>query len=91
MLGTSAPRWQHCAARWERPEPLGVIAGTRALGLGRMLGVLPGENDGVVQVEETTVQGMAGRVLLRQGHSMLAVSGRVSALVERFLRAGRFA
>jgi pimeloyl-ACP methyl ester carboxylesterase len=91
MLGTSAPRWQHCAARWERPEPLGVIAGTRTLGLGRMLGVLPGENDGVVQVEETTVQGMAERVLLRQGHSMLPLSGRVSALVERFLRAGRFA
>lgn len=91
MLGTSAPRWQPCAARWTRPEPLGVIAGTRALGLGRMLGVLPGENDGVVQVEETTVQGMAERVLLHQGHSMLAVSGGVSALVERFLRTGRFA
>ena len=91
MLGTSAPRWQSRAARWQRPEALGVIAGTRALGLGRMLGVLPGENDGVVQVEETSVQGMAERVLLRQGHSMLPVSGRVAALVERFLRAGRFA
>ena len=91
MLGTSAPRWQQCTAHWARREPLGVIAGTRPLGLGRMLGVLPGENDGVVQVEETTVLGMAERVLLRQGHSMLPVSGRVAALVERFLRAGRFA
>jgi pimeloyl-ACP methyl ester carboxylesterase len=91
MLGASAPRWQDRAARWQRAEPLGVIAGTRAFGLGRMLGVLPRENDGVVRVEETTVQGMAERVLLREGHSMLAVSRRVSALVERFLRAGRFA
>lgn len=91
MLGASAPRWEARAARWERSEPLGVIAGTRALGLGRTLGTLPGENDGVVRVEETTVQGMTERVLLDQGHSMLAVSAEVSALVERFLRAGRFA
>jgi len=91
MLGASAPRWESCAARWQRPEPLGVIAGTRALGLGRTLGALPGENDGVVRVEETTVEGMTDRVLLPQGHSMLAVSARVSGLVERFLRAGSFA
>ena len=26
MLGASAPRWESCAARWQRPEPLGVIA-----------------------------------------------------------------
>jgi len=91
MLGASAARWEDCAARWQRPEPLGVIAGTRALGLGRTLGALPGENDGVVRVEETTVEGMTERVLVPQGHSALAVSGRVSGLVERFLRAGRFA
>jgi len=91
MLGASAPRWADRAARWQRAEPLGVIAGTRAFGLGRTLGTLPGENDGVVRVEETTVEGMTDRVLLPQGHSRLAVSARVSALVERFLRAGRFA
>jgi pimeloyl-ACP methyl ester carboxylesterase len=91
MLGASAARWERCAARWQRSEPLGVIAGTRAFGLGRAIGELPGENDGVVRVEETTVQGMAERVLLSEGHSMLAVSRRVSALVEHFLRAGRFA
>jgi pimeloyl-ACP methyl ester carboxylesterase len=90
LLGASAVRWQDCAARWQRPEPLGVIAGTRPFGLGRALGTLPGENDGVVRVDETTVQGMAERVLVREGHSLLAVSSRVSGLVERFLRAGRF-
>jgi pimeloyl-ACP methyl ester carboxylesterase len=90
MLGASAPRWADCKARWQRPEPLGVIAGTRALGLGRALGALPGENDGVVRVDETTVHGMADRALVPEGHSMLAVSARVAALVERFLRAGRF-
>ena len=91
MLGASAPRWRECAARWLRPEPLGVIAGVRPLGLGRMLGKLPGENDGVVRVAETTVEGMTDRVLLPQGHSQLALSARASGLVERFLRTGRFA
>jgi len=91
MLGACAPRWEKRHARWQRPEALGVIAGTLPLGLGRALGALPGENDGVVCAEETVVEGMADRALVRQGHSMLAVSGRVAALVERFLRAGRFA
>jgi pimeloyl-ACP methyl ester carboxylesterase len=91
MLGASAPRWESCVARWPRTEPLGVIAGTRAFGLGRTLGALPGENDGVVRVEETTIDGMTDRMLLPLGHSMLPVSTRVSGLVERFLRAGRFA
>ena len=91
MLGASAPRWEDCTARWQRPEALGVIAGTRSLGLGRTLGELPGENDGVVRVAETIIEGTTDRVLLPQGHSQLAVSTRVAGLVERFLRAGRFA
>jgi hypothetical protein len=45
----------------------------------------------VVRVEETTVDGMAGRALVRQGHSMLVVSGEVASLVARFLAGGRFA
>lgn len=90
MLGACAARWEKREARWQRPEPLGVIAGTLPLGLGRALGALPGENDGVVCVDETAVDGMADRVLVREGHSMLTVSRRVSALVERFLSAGRF-
>ncbi len=91
LLGACAGRWERREARWQRPERLGVIAGTLPLGLGRALGALPGENDGVVCVEETTVDGMSDRALVRTGHSMLAVSGRVGTLVEHFLRTGRFA
>ena len=91
LLGACAGRWERREVRWQRPERLGVIAGTLSLGLGRALGTLPGDNDGVVCVDETTVEGMSERALVRAGHSMLAVSGRVSALVEQFLRTGRFA
>ena len=91
MLGDSAARWQPCEARWPRPEPLGVVAGTLPLGLGRALGALPGENDGVVRVEETTVEGMTARALVREGHSMLIVSARVVRLAARFFEQGSFA
>jgi len=90
MLGGSAPRWIECDASWRRREPLGVIAGSRPLGLGRALGALPGENDGVVRVDETSVEGMREQVVVRQGHSWLPVSRRVAGLVQRFLADGRF-
>jgi pimeloyl-ACP methyl ester carboxylesterase len=88
-LGGCAPRWEEHEAAWRRREPLGVIAGTAPLGLGRLLGRLPGENDGVVTVAETAVAG-AEHTRVAQGHSMLAFSRGVAALVQRFLREGRF-
>ena len=91
MLGGCAERWTERDAAWRRTERLGVIAGTRVFGLGRALGALPGENDGVVRVDETMIEGMSERVLLREPHSMLPLSASVAALVERFLRSGRFA
>jgi len=90
MLGGCAARSQEREARWQRPEALGVIAGTRPLGLGRLLGALPGENDAVVRTEETIVEGMTDRVLVRQGHSLLIASRDVAGLVARFLRTGAF-
>jgi pimeloyl-ACP methyl ester carboxylesterase len=91
LLGASAARWESREARWQRPEQLGVVAGTLPLGLGRALGTLPGANDGVVCVDETTIEGMSDRALVRVGHSLLTVSGRVGTLVQHFLRTGRFA
>jgi pimeloyl-ACP methyl ester carboxylesterase len=90
MLGRSAPRWQACEAHWPRPEPLGVVAGTLPLGLGRAFGSLPGENDGVVRVEETRVDGMSASISVNEGHSMLVVSPRVARLAKRFFERGRF-
>jgi pimeloyl-ACP methyl ester carboxylesterase len=90
MLGGCAARWEARDAVWRRPEALGVIAATVPLGLGRALGALPGENDGVVCVAETELEGMADRALVRTAHSTLAFSARVARLIEQFLSAGRF-
>ena len=91
MLGGCHARWDEHPARWTRGAPLGVIAGTAPIGLGRAFGALPGDNDGVVCVDETAVDGMRDRALVHCGHSMLIVSRKVSGMVEHFLGAGRFA
>jgi pimeloyl-ACP methyl ester carboxylesterase len=90
MMGQCTALWCERDARWQRAEPLGVIAGTAPVGLGRLLGGLPDASDGVVRVEETEVEGSAARALLPLGHSMLIFSRRVAALAGRFMREGRF-
>jgi pimeloyl-ACP methyl ester carboxylesterase len=90
MMGACGELWTEREARWQRSAPLGVVAGTLALGLGRALGRLPGANDGVVCVEETAVEGMTARALVACGHSMLIASGSVGSLAERFFATGRF-
>ena len=91
LLGRSAAQWgEHATGRWDRVEPLGVIAGTLPVGLGRVVSRLPGPSDGVVCVEETEVQGMRERVLLPVSHSAMIVSARVAKATASFLRHGSF-
>ena len=78
------------AARWARPEALGVIAGSLPLGLGRAFGRLPGVNDGAVCLDETSVDGMADQAVLPVGHSAMLVSARVAAQIVAFLSEGKF-
>jgi len=90
MMGACRPLWSERAASWTRGAPLGVVAGTATIGLGRALGRLPKPNDGVVCVAETGVEGMAAQALVPLGHSALIVSSRVQRLVERFMSSGSF-
>ena len=91
MMGESARCWEERDARWSRAAPLGVLAGSVGIGLGRMIGGrLPGVHDGVVQVEETAVEGMAARKVVRQPHSWMPVSPGVARITETFLRTGSF-
>jgi len=97
LLGASEPLWRDQAlssergARWQRPEALGIIAGTLPLGLGWVIARRQGPGDGVVRVEETSVPGMTERIVLPVNHSGMLVSARVAAQVVAFLRTGRFA
>jgi len=91
FLGATEALWHDARPRrWTRPEPLGVVAGTLPVGLGRLFGALPGPNDGVVRLEETEVEGMRDRVVLPVGHSHMLLSARVGAQVVSFLGHARF-
>jgi len=96
MLGESEALWKegrvaHWDARLHDGAPLGVIAGSVPMGLGRMLGRLPGVNDGVVRLEETEIEGMADRIVMPVSHTALIFSARVAAQTAQFLGQGRFA
>jgi pimeloyl-ACP methyl ester carboxylesterase len=92
MLGESEALWREGrAARWRRPEPLGVLAGNFPFGLGRSFGRLPGPNDGVVCVDETAIEGAAAFTLLPVSHSGMLLSARVARALQQFLETGRFA
>lgn len=95
MLGESEALWREGrVATWDAVAhggaPLGVVAGSVPIGLSRVLGRLPGVNDGVVRLEETEVGGMAGRIVLPVGHTGLIFSARVVAQTAYFLEHGRF-
>lgn len=76
----------------EGPAPgrVGVIAGTRSIGLGRWIGGLEGPNDGAVSVAETRLVGAADQLELHHSHAAMLLSRRLAREVIAFLRTGRF-
>lgn len=69
---------------------VGVLAGTRSVGLGRVVPGLPCPNDGVVTVAETRLSGAADFIALPVAHSQMLASRRCAAQIAAFLATGRF-
>jgi len=76
--------------RWQSTRELGVIAGTRAAGLGRVFADLPQPNDGTVCLDETELPGASARVIHEVSHTGMLISAGVAESVADFLREGRF-
>ncbi len=76
--------------RWSAPRPLGVIAGTRPVGLGRLFAGFSEPNDGTVAVRETQIEGATDQLVLPVSHLGMMLSTRVADECGRFLRDGRF-
>lgn len=76
--------------RWRGGRDLGVIAGTKPMGMGLLVGELAQPNDGTVIVSET--EGIPGAMSFTfpSSHSSLLFSAEVAQRVCRFLRSGRF-
>lgn len=69
---------------------VGVLAGTRSVGLGRVVRSLPRPNDGVVTLAEARLPGAADFIALPVAHSEMLVSQRCATQVAAFLESGRF-
>lgn len=75
---------------WRGQARVGMVAGSRPLGLGQFVGRIRGACDGTVAVAETRLEGLADHIVLRTSHTGLAFSPQVARQVVAFLRDGRF-
>lgn len=91
VVGRSLREW---SAATPPPLPsgtdLGVISGSRSIGVGRLLPGLPKPNDGIVAVAETVIPHARDAITLHVSHSEMLVSRRCIDQVAAFLRTGRF-
>jgi len=76
--------------RWEVPRQLGIIAGTRPVGLGQFFARFDGDNDGTIGVSEARLPGATDFITQPVSHSGLVLSARVARETCSFLRDGRF-
>jgi len=77
--------------RWTQARPLGIIAGSRAFGLGHLVARIRGENDGTIGVSETRLPGATEHITVRASHTGMLFSARVAHQTGTFLRSGHFA
>ena len=76
--------------RWKADRPLGIIAGTRALGVGQLLAKFEEDCDGTIGVSETQLPGATDHITLPVSHLGMLVSSRVARETGAFLQEGRF-
>ena len=69
---------------------VGMIAGARSMGLGKLFSSFDGQNDGTVMVWETRLAGLSDHAVVQSGHSGLVFSEQVAELAANFLEQGRF-
>jgi pimeloyl-ACP methyl ester carboxylesterase len=76
--------------KWTEPRELGVIAGSKNVGLGRVVNTHSAPSDGTVFVDETRIPGMKEHLVVPVSHTGLPFSSVVARLTAEFLRDGRF-
>jgi pimeloyl-ACP methyl ester carboxylesterase len=85
LLSDRSRRWSFAG------HELGIVAGTRPMGLGRLFASFDCESDGTVGVSETRIEGASDFVTVPTGHMGLVMSAKVARETGNFLRSGRFA
>jgi pimeloyl-ACP methyl ester carboxylesterase len=75
---------------WQIPRELGIVAGTRPVGLGQLFARFEGDNDGTISVTEARLPGATDFITQPVSHSGLVLSSGVARQTCAFLRDGRF-
>ncbi len=75
---------------WSLPREIGVIAGCRSAGLGRVVSDLPQPNDGTICLDETELPGAIQHLVLDVSHTGILFSQRVADSTCHFLTHGSF-
>jgi hypothetical protein len=78
------------AREWRSERELGLIAGTRPLGLGRFFARFEEDCDGTIGVSETKLPGHRAHLTLPVSHMGMLLSAEVAREVGEFLEQGRF-
>jgi pimeloyl-ACP methyl ester carboxylesterase len=79
-----------CERRAPPHREIGVIAGSRSAGLGRLFADLPQPNDGTVAADETRLPGSSAEIVLDVSHTGMLFSTAVAAATVKFLATGSF-
>jgi len=69
---------------------VGMLAGARSMGLGKLFSSFDGQNDGTVMVWETRLAGLSDHAVIHSSHSGLVFSEQAAELAANFLEQGRF-
>jgi pimeloyl-ACP methyl ester carboxylesterase len=87
VLDEAAIQW---AARVTDHREIGIIAGTRSMGLGRLVTTFDEDCDGTVAVSETRLPGARDHLCLPVSHMGMTMSRAVGDQTAAFLRRGEF-
>ena len=78
------------AREWRCDRELGLVAGSRPMGLGRFFARFDEDCDGTIGVSETKLPGHTAHVTLPVSHMGMLLSSDVAKQVGEFLARGRF-
>lgn len=91
IVGRSLKEWLELPRTQFPDSPeIGVLSGSRSLGLGRLISGLPRPNDGVVSVTETRLPEARDFITLPVSHSEMLISRACADQVAAFLGSGSF-
>ncbi len=90
LLGQMQRTLEQGYAKLPAQRDIGMIAGSRPIGLGMLTGGPGGSGDGTVGLHETRVQGLAGHLVLPVTHSGMLYSAEVARQAGVFLDSGHF-